>query len=646
MKTRIKQTTSSQLKHFVTLGLGVHSYLSYLEERFYLCRDLLTNSGSIFVQIGDERVHQVRALLDEVFGAENFVAQISFRTKIPLRNTLIAGICDYILWYSKDKPSVRYHKIYSEKGTGAGTQFTRLELKDGSRRAMNDDERDDPSRIPADAKIYRLIDLNSSGLTTSCVFDVEYEGRKFSPRKGHSWKTNPEGMARLIQQKRLKAPGDSLQYIFYFDDFPYMEVTNLWSDTQGATGKRYAVQTSEKVVERCIHMSTDPGDLVLDITCGSGVTALCSERWGRRWVTCDTSRVSVNVARKALISTVFPHFKTFGEGLKSGFKYDSPAKITLGALSNDREAGDLILVDKPEVDETACRITGPFEVMTLGRYSVEDWKGSVVTSAGGGIEQAKLENYIEVICRLYRKNAAIQGATGLVHAIAESEKHQIAISVGSISGRVTGKQINDAVQDAMSSGILETHILGWAFEANVGEVKTQLEKRGKVKIVLQMIRPDTLAEGLKVTKPETLFSPLALPEIEVRQKKNGKEKLVTVALKGVAIFDRSNRSTDWKDADSGYISAWYLDEDYDGDCFVDCQMFFDFKKTPNLKAQLGLEVEPEEYTLALELNHSMFAATNASPSKSWMSMAMNPPSSRNSKSPIYETELQSRQIGN
>ena len=144
--------------------------------------------------------------------------------------------------------------------------------------------------------------------------------------------------------------------------------------------------------------------------------------------------------------------------------------------------------------------------------------------------------------------------------------------------------MNDAVQDALASGILEVHVLGWAFEANVGEVKAQLEKRGKVKVELIMIRPDTLADGLKVTKPEMLFSPLALPDIEVEVKKNGKEPKAVVRLKGVAVFDRKNRTTDYKHADSGYVSAWYLDEDYDGDCFVDCQMFFDFKKAPNLKA--------------------------------------------------------------
>lgn len=276
--------------------------------------------------------------------------------------------------------------------------------------------------------------------------------------------------------------------------------------------------------------------------------------------------------------------------------------VTLRSLAYDLEPEKVDLVEEPDVDPGAIRVTGPFEVMSLGRYSVEDWKGYVVgESAGGYGEPGKLENYIQVICRLYRRDAAIQGASGLVHAVAESEKHKIAISLGPLSGRVTAKQINDAVQDALASGILEVHVLGWAFEANVGEVKSQLEARGKVKVELIMIRPDTLAEGLKVTQPEMLFSPLALPDINVKMSKsakNGTEARVT--LKGVALFDRKRRTTEYKHADSGYISAWYLDEDYDGDCFVDCQMFFDFKKAPNLKAALKAEVDPDEYQLQLE----------------------------------------------
>jgi adenine-specific DNA-methyltransferase len=345
-------------------------------------------------------------------------------------------------------------------------------------------------------------------------------------------------------------------------------------------------------------MTTMPGDLVFDPTCGSGTTAHCAERLGRRWITCDTSRVAVNVARQRLIGGTFEHYKTRNGKVSGNFLYKTVNRVTLKSLAYDLEPEKVELVDQPEVDKDALRVCGPFEVASLGRYSVEDWKGYVVREPGIG-EAAKLENYIEVICRLYRRDAAIQGANGLVHAVAETEKQKIAISVGPLSGRVTGKQIHDAVQDAMASGILEVHVLGWAFEANVGEVKSQLEKRGRVKVELIMIRPDTLAEGLKATQPEMLFSPLALPDIEVVAAKNGKEKSLRVTLKGVALFDRKRRTTEYKQADSGYVSAWYLDEDYDGDCFVDCQMFFDFKKAPNIKAALKAEVDPEEFTLKL-----------------------------------------------
>ena len=346
-------------------------------------------------------------------------------------------------------------------------------------------------------------------------------------------------------------------------------------------------------------MTTDAGDLVFDPTCGSGTTAVASERWGRRWITCDTSRVATNVARKRLLGSTFEAFKRQNGSPASGFLHLSFNHSKPSTIAYGREPEKIELVDQPEVDKDAIRVCGPFEAMSLGRYSVEDWKGYVVSEQGIG-EAAKLENYIEVICRLYRKDAAIQGATGLVHAVAETEKEKIAISVGPLSGRVTGKQINDVVQDALASGILEVHVLGWAFEANVGEVKSALEKRGKIKVALIMIRPDTLAEGLKAAQPEMLFSPLGLPDIAVVAAKNGKKNQVRVTLNGVALFDRKRRTTEYKAAGSGYVSAWYLDEDYDGDCFVDCQMFFDFKKKPNITAALKAEVDAEEFTLKLD----------------------------------------------
>jgi adenine-specific DNA-methyltransferase len=584
-----------------TWALGVHSYLSYLQERLYLCREMLADSGSIFIQISDDNVHRVRCLMDEVFGAENFIALIPFRKKtMPFGTTFIEQMADFLIWYGKRKftdngvPCTKFYPLFLTQDFEGEFHHSWYEMPDGSRHRMTPEQLNNHSLLPKNARVYRLKSLEPSGPMQSGMFPYTFEGRSYPPPK-NGYGTPPEGLDRLKKHKRLQPEGNRLTFIMYADENAYTRMTAPWADTVGADNKRYAVQTNSEVVRRCMLMTTDPGDIVFDPTCGGGTTAYVAEAWGRRWITCDTSRVAINVTRKNLLSSLFEQYKTRNGAISSGFIYETAKRITLGSLANDLEPGEIEFRDRPSVDKTAVRVCGPFEVNSLGRYSVEDWKGYVATNQEG-TDATKLENYIEVICRLYRKDAAIQGATGFVHAVAESETEKIAISVGPLSGRVTAKQVNDAVQDALSSGILEVHVLGWAFEANVGEVKAQLEKRGKVKVVLQMIRPDTLADGLKATKPDMLFSPLALPEIEVEVKKNGKGLNATVRIKGVALFDRKNRTTDYKRADSGYVSAWYLDEDYDGDCFVDCQMFFDFKKAPNLRA-LGLAVEPEEYKL-------------------------------------------------
>ncbi len=590
-----------------TWVLGPHSYLSYLQERLYLCRELLTETGSIFVQIGEQRMHLVRAVMDEVFGADNAVRIIPFRTTAGLGASGLAAVCDYLLWYAKSPSGAKYFQLYSEKSTTAENigAYQWIELPNGSRRKLTLEELADLGTTDKRGRRFRLDNLTSGAFRENTTIPYTFEGKVFNPGQNKCWKTTKEGLDGLAKRRRLQASGNTLCYVRYLDDFPVQPINALWEDT--ATGgyvepKYYAVQTNSKVVARCVLMTTEPGDLVFDPTCGSGTTAFAAERLGRRWVTCDTSRVAVNVARQRLLSAVFEHYKTRNGKVASGFQYRVVQRITLKSVAYELEPEKVDLVDQPEVDNDALRVAGPFEVMSLGRYSVEDWKGYVVASEDLATygEPAKLENYIDVVCRLYRKDAAVQGASGLVHAIAESGKEKIAISVGPLSGRVTAKQINDAVQDALSSGILEVHVLGWAFEANVGEVKSQLEARGKVKVSLIMIRPDTLAEGLKATQPEMLFSPLALPDIDVKVAKGRNGGEASVKLKGVALFDRKTRTTSYKQAESGYVSAWYLDEDYDGDCFVDCQMFFDFKKAPNLKAALRVEVEPDEYKLQLE----------------------------------------------
>jgi adenine-specific DNA-methyltransferase len=288
-----------------TWHLGVHSYLSYLRDRLIVARDLLTEEGSIFVQIGDENLHLVRATLDEVFQPENFVAFIAVKKKkMPLRETYLFTMCDYLLWYAKSRDSLKFRKLFLPRDSSEQGDFQYVETAEGAVISIGQNAGDHNSRQ------FQSMDMRSSGRTESCVFPFEYEGKTFNASGGRSWKTNLEGMKRLAEANRLFAPGDSLRYKLCLADYPVQELSHMWMDTQGATDKDYVVQTATKVIERCLLMTTDPGDLVLDPTCGSGTTAFVAEQWGRRWITIDTSRVAIAVARQRILTQCrFAYYK-------------------------------------------------------------------------------------------------------------------------------------------------------------------------------------------------------------------------------------------------------------------------------------------------------------------------------------------------
>ncbi|MDQ3964635.1 MAG: site-specific DNA-methyltransferase [Actinomycetota bacterium] len=573
---------------------GIHSYLSHLQERLYLCRELLSDSGSVFVQSSDTNVHLVRAVMDEVFGANNFVGIICFSKTTSQSSEFLPSVGDFLLWYARNRDACKYHPLFllKEQGESGAEHYDWVEEPDGTRRRLTSDELDDISSLKDGSRLFTAGDLCSARPARPHeIWSVEWEGKEYWPTGASTWKTNREGMERLKAANRVIGVGNTLRYVRYLDDFGAYPLGNVWMDT-GVAGfagsKDYAVQTNPKVVARCLSMTSDPGDLVLDITCGRGTTAFCAEQLGRRWITCDTSRVAINVARRWLLSTVFPHYKTRNGRVSSGFEYERISRTTMGTITGEKESQQIDLVDRPLVDRRALRVTGPFEVMTLGRYAIEDWKGYLVRG-----DQEGLEDYISAICRLYRKDVALPDLGGLVHGVVE--KDGVGISVGPIAGRVTGKQIYDAVIDAEKLGVEAIHVLGWAFETNVGEVKKTLEAEREIRVELVMIRPDTLMEGLKATQPDMLFSPLAHPDVEIQSVNDQ----FVVVLNGVAIFDRKRRTTDYMNAAGGYVAAWYIDEDYDGDCFVDCQMFFDFKKKPAVERPLQIEVDKEEWSLRL-----------------------------------------------
>ncbi|GBC94013.1 Modification methylase DpnIIB [bacterium HR15] len=354
-----------------TWKLGIHSYLTYLRDRLLLARELLHESGSIFVQINDENLHLVRCLLDEVFGRENFVAVISFVKTSGKGGAKLDTVNDFLLWYAKDKAQVKYRQLFLEKELGEeGTKgYQHVQLPDGTRRRLTSAEIESPTTLPKGARVFKADQITSLTPSESIVYPFEFEGRVFHPGK-RGWSTTPKGMERLRQAQRLFVVGNTLSYVRFLDEVPARPLTNVWTDT-GIAGygdpKVFAVQTNTKVVERCILMTTDPGDLVFDPTCGSGTTAYCAEKWGRRWITCDTSRVALAIARQRLMTAKFDYYELCDpeRGPAGGFIYETVPHITLESIAKNTEIDAIAAEYQPQMDAALAE---------LNRALGTDWK--------------------------------------------------------------------------------------------------------------------------------------------------------------------------------------------------------------------------------------------------------------------------------
>lgn len=330
-----------------TWELGIHSYLTYLWDRLFLCRELLHESGSIFVQINDENLHLVRCLLDEVFGRQNFVCLIAFSKTTGFSGRYLSSVSDYILWYARDITQTKYHPLYREKvpGDEGATKY-----RPASSFHAIPEGRFEPDR-PA-----TLDQLTSQGEVLGSPQEFEFQGRTWMPRRGLHWKTTIQGLRRLAEAERIVVEGESLRYVRFLDDYPVFTLSNVWPDVGGiqsrTEGKLYAVQTATLAVERCILMTTDPGDLVFDPTCGSGTTAYCAEKWGRRWITCDTSRVAIAIARQRLMTAKFDYYelRDSERGPSGGFIYESVPHITLESIAKNAEIDSIATKYEPDID--------------------------------------------------------------------------------------------------------------------------------------------------------------------------------------------------------------------------------------------------------------------------------------------------------
>jgi adenine-specific DNA-methyltransferase len=349
---------------------GIHSYLAYLRDRLTVAHDLLTDSGSIFVQIGDENVHRVRAVMDEVFGDENWMSEIIVKKTAGQDQESLNNVADYVLWFAKSKPDVKFRKLYAARHFDQANPgpYGRVELPNGTRtsvlRAADDFQ---------NSRVFRWDNMSSSGNGGNTVFPFEWRGRQYLPSTNRHWSTHLQGLRRLDWANRIDGTEGSVSYIRYFEDYPFSPIHSIWTDTStgGFTDtKIYVVQTVSKVIERCLLMATDPGDLVLDPTCGSGTTATVAEQWGRRWITIDTSRVALALARARIMGARYPYYlladsragqrkeaeltrtapssQPVGGNIRHGFVYERAPHITLKSIANNAEID--VIWDRAEID--------------------------------------------------------------------------------------------------------------------------------------------------------------------------------------------------------------------------------------------------------------------------------------------------------
>jgi adenine-specific DNA-methyltransferase len=649
---------AEQIKAFRdTWELGIHSYLSYLRDRLVSAQELLNDSGSVFVQIGEENVHLVRSLLDEVFAPSNFISQIKFASTSGFAQAAALGRAgDYVLWYAKDVDRVKAHPLYRRALERQGYGW--IQFPDGTYRGLTKAEKDDPYfQLPAGARLYQPDNIQSQG-ASSTPQPFEYNGKTYLPGTSSHWKANyPEGMDRLAWAKRIHVAKNSIRYVRFVDDFGYQPYNNTWTDT--ATGnftddKIYVVQTGSKVIERCLLLATDPGDLVLDPTCGSGTTAFVAEQWGRRWITIDTSRVALTLARQRLMAAKYPYYVLAdGESIRQGFDFERIQRITLGSIANNpdihegmtreeidaaikRHADFELLYDQPVEDRSKVRVAGPFTMESLSphrsiSFDASDSLRGGEDEAATGFEEMILANLRRAGIQNGRRAERIefdsleQVAGEYVQAIGDRKSDdpapsRVAIALGPQYGTVSPGFIKTAAKEAIADESVDLLcVLGFAFDPQATGVTeadgvTVVEefatvegerKLGRIQVLLVRMNVDLLmGEDLKKTGSGNLFTVFGEPDLEVRSVASDQFE---VELKGVDVYDPT--SGEVRSKSTNEIALWLLDTDYDGESFFVRQAYFTGDNDPfeQLRTALKADIDPEAWAALYRTTSLPFA---------------------------------------
>jgi adenine-specific DNA-methyltransferase len=640
-----------------TWELGIHSYLSYLRDRLVVARELLTESGSIFVQIGAENVHLVRGVMDEALGSDQFIAQITFAKTSGSTREFLPGASDFLLWYGKNRKATKFRQPFTEKSlsTEAEGPYGSVELTNGGRRRMTADERLRPGLLPSGTRVFRIDNLQSQsigrlkGEGAASWFPVEHAGRVWRPSEKSRWKTNEAGMRRLQLANRLETTDGGLYYVRYIDDFRASALSDSWTDTVVAgfaSDKKYVVETSTKVVQRCLLMTTDPGDLVLDPTCGSGTTAYVAEQWGRRWITIDTSRVALTLTRTRLMAARYPYYlmadtpegqrkeadltgapaigSTEGD-IRKGFVYERIPHVTLKSIAQNpeiheemtraeidaaiaRNADTEILFDRPYVDPKVVRVSGPFTVESLSPHRVVADGPEDLVNPPAPIEESG--RFVETILSNLRASGVDNRTKGerlrfevldpypgrflqATGTFREGETdRRVAVAIGPQYGTVGPDLVREAALE--TGGYFDVLVVcGFAFDALADEAGGAAMRFGKLTVLTVRMNPDlAMAEELlKKTRTGNLFTVFGKPDIDIRPAAHGAGEL-QLEIRGLDVYDPTSGVVRSDSTDD--IACWFIDTAYDDQQFFVRHAYFLGADDPYDKLRRALHADIDE----------------------------------------------------
>ncbi len=640
-----------------TWELGIHSYLTYLRDRLLVAREMLHESGSCFVQIGDENLHLVRNLMDDVFGVENFVVTIIAKKKGATTPT--DPVNDHVVWFSKNRKELekRVRRLYEDRDEPEDDpKFNTLISPEGKHIRVAGLS---PSEIRKQlAANYRYARVNwpivSQDPSDTRSKDFKWKSRSYSCGRNRHWTYDPETQMKklAIADRLFDGGGESLGGVVYWNDWPHIARSNMWNDLHGEQQLVYVVQTNRKIVERCLLMTTDPGDLVFDPTCGSGTTAYVAEQWGRRWITCDTSRVALTLAKQRLMTAVFDYYELAHpqEGVGSGFKYKKVPRVTLKSIANNpdiregmtreqidaaiaRHAPPETLYDQPLVDHKKHRVSGPFTVEAVPAPAVKsvgellegapqpadasiarsgetlrqgEWRDELLRAgirgkAGQHIRFARLEPLPG--CRHLHADAETRpndaGADRVREGGTASEAQRIVVAFGPEHAPLEQRQVAQATEEAQTLVPRPKLIVFAAFQFDPEAAKDIDETNWPgVTLLKAQMNADLFTDDLKKKRASNeSFWLIGQPDVALRNIKRGEHQgKWEVEVYG---FDYYNTKTGSIESGGAHeIAVWMLDTDYDGRSLYPRQVFFPLagakdgwaRLAKSLKAQIDEEL--------------------------------------------------------